>query len=82
MAFYGYPQLLFQTALCEPGSKTGVNGPNARGKKTQTLMQLYNFADLENKMHELLFRHFKQLEQTEPSEPLITGIYKPENTLM
>lgn len=35
------------------------------------------------KVYELVFRHSKQLVQrTEPAEPLITVIYKPDSTLM
>lgn len=37
----------------------------------------------EKKVHELVFKHLKQLVQRmEPAEPLITVIYKPDSTLM
>lgn len=40
-------------------------------------------AYLENKIHELVFKHFKQLVQRrEPAEPSITVIYKADSTLM
>lgn len=35
------------------------------------------------KVHKLVFKHLEQLVQrTEPAEPLITVIYKPDSTLM
>lgn len=51
--------------------------------ETKAQWQLYNQAVLEKKVHELVFKHLKQLVQrTEPAEPLITVIYKPDSTLM
>lgn len=51
--------------------------------KTKAQWQLYYHAVLEKKVCKLVFKHLKQLvARTEPAEPLITVIYKPDSTLM
>lgn len=59
-------------------------GPNKTGAgETKAPWQFYNHAVLGKKVHELVFKHLKQLVQRmEPAEPLITVIYKPDSTLM
>lgn len=54
-----------------------------RAGETKAPWQFYNHAVLGKKVHELVFKHLKQLVQRmEPAEPLITVIYKPDSTLM
>lgn len=69
-----YPQCLKSLwSKCE----TAVGKTKAQWHPTTTLSWK------NKKVHKLVFKHLEQLVQrTEPAEPLITVIYKPDSTLM